>query len=227
VYKKSTQARKYQADGLQYGRSMVEMLGVLAIIGVLSVGAIAGYQKAMMKYKLNKQAQQLNQVINTVARYSRSFGEFKEIENIIPYLIKLGEIPKEMIKKGYTNTVYDVFNTSMTIQVQPYTTSSEGIVKGVTVLYINPELSKISNQNLEICKNIYTTIKENASNIYYIYSISGYQTDDSRSVNFYGDGYCSDERTCIKDLTVEKIYQACSLHHNGASSGDIVVLWKL
>ena len=38
------------------GRSMVEMLGVLAIIGVLSVGAIAGYSKAMTKYKLNKQA---------------------------------------------------------------------------------------------------------------------------------------------------------------------------
>ena len=43
-------------DGFCTGRSMVEMLGVLAIIGVLSVGAIAGYSKAMMKYKLNKQA---------------------------------------------------------------------------------------------------------------------------------------------------------------------------
>ena len=31
----------------QTGRSMVEMLGVLAIIGVLSVGGIAGYSKAM------------------------------------------------------------------------------------------------------------------------------------------------------------------------------------
>ena len=37
----------------QSGRSMVEMLGVLAIIGVLSVGGIAGYSKAMLKYKLN------------------------------------------------------------------------------------------------------------------------------------------------------------------------------
>ena len=43
-------------DGFCTGRSMVEMLGVLAIIGVLSVGAIAGYSKAMTKYKLNKQA---------------------------------------------------------------------------------------------------------------------------------------------------------------------------
>ena len=31
----------------EFGRSMVEMLGVLAIIGVLSVGGIAGYRYAM------------------------------------------------------------------------------------------------------------------------------------------------------------------------------------
>ena len=36
------------------GRSMVEMLGVLAIIGVLSVGGIAGYTMAMNKYKANE-----------------------------------------------------------------------------------------------------------------------------------------------------------------------------
>ena len=33
---------------------MIEMLGVLAIIGVLSVGGIAGYSKAMEMYKMNK-----------------------------------------------------------------------------------------------------------------------------------------------------------------------------
>ena len=31
----------------QNGRSMIEMLGVLAIIGVLSGGGIIGYSKAM------------------------------------------------------------------------------------------------------------------------------------------------------------------------------------
>lgn len=46
------------------GHSMVEMLGVLAIIGVLSVGAIAGYSKAMLKHKLNKQAQQISTILN-------------------------------------------------------------------------------------------------------------------------------------------------------------------
>ena len=44
----------------QNGRSMVEMLGVLAIIGVLSVGGIAGYSKAMTKFKINKSMDQIS-----------------------------------------------------------------------------------------------------------------------------------------------------------------------
>ena len=67
VYNKRTQAKKHQADAHQYGRSMVEMLGVLAIIGVLSVGAIAGYSKAMFKYKMNKTMDILSQVFVRVA----------------------------------------------------------------------------------------------------------------------------------------------------------------
>jgi type II secretory pathway pseudopilin PulG len=38
----------------QSGRSMVEMLGTLAIIGVLSIGGIAGYSYGMDKYRCNK-----------------------------------------------------------------------------------------------------------------------------------------------------------------------------
>ena len=35
------------------GRSMVELLGVLALIGVLSIGGIAGYTSAMNRLKAN------------------------------------------------------------------------------------------------------------------------------------------------------------------------------
>lgn len=38
----------------EQGRSMVEMLGVLAIIGVLSIGGIAGYTMAMNRHKANQ-----------------------------------------------------------------------------------------------------------------------------------------------------------------------------
>ena len=36
------------------GRSMVEMFGVLAIIGVLSIGGIAGYTMAMNRFRANE-----------------------------------------------------------------------------------------------------------------------------------------------------------------------------
>ena len=42
------------------GRSMVEMLGVLAIIGVLSIGGIAGYTMSMRKHRANQVADALN-----------------------------------------------------------------------------------------------------------------------------------------------------------------------
>ena len=51
------------------GRSMIEMLGVLAIIGVLSVGGIAGYSKAMMKYRINKTIEQITLIAGNVRTF--------------------------------------------------------------------------------------------------------------------------------------------------------------
>ena len=72
VYKKGTQAKKHRLDAAQYGRSMVEMLGVLAIIGVLSVGGIAGYSKAMLKYKINNSLDTLSQLIASIVEFRTS-----------------------------------------------------------------------------------------------------------------------------------------------------------
>ncbi|MBR6412424.1 MAG: hypothetical protein IKS41_04615 [Alphaproteobacteria bacterium] len=49
------------------GRSMVEMLGVLAIIGVLSIGGIAGYTYGMNKYRTNELLDGGNKRAYTVA----------------------------------------------------------------------------------------------------------------------------------------------------------------
>ena len=45
---------------LESGRSMVEMLGTLAIIGVLSIGGIAGYSYGMDKYRANVTINDIN-----------------------------------------------------------------------------------------------------------------------------------------------------------------------
>ncbi len=44
---------------IETGRSMVEMLGVLAVIGVLSIGGIKGYSYGMDKYRANEATNQI------------------------------------------------------------------------------------------------------------------------------------------------------------------------
>jgi type II secretory pathway pseudopilin PulG len=61
------------------GRSMIEMLGVLAIIGVLSVGGIAGYSKAMAKFRANKT---MDQVSHIVANTRILFGSQKSYDEL-------------------------------------------------------------------------------------------------------------------------------------------------
>ena len=51
------------------GRSMIEMLGVLAIIGVLSVGGIAGYSKAMHRYRVNKTIDQITYMAGAIRTF--------------------------------------------------------------------------------------------------------------------------------------------------------------
>ena len=48
------------------GRSMVEMLGVLAIVGVLSTAGIYGYSYAMTKHKSNKMIEQFGMLTNDI-----------------------------------------------------------------------------------------------------------------------------------------------------------------
>ena len=54
------------------GRSMVEMLGVLAIIGVLSIGAIVGYSYGMDKYRANETINDImNRAIDLITQATR------------------------------------------------------------------------------------------------------------------------------------------------------------
>ena len=77
----------------QLGRSMIEMLGVLAIIGVLSVGGIAGYSKAMAKWKLNKAIDEISTIIaNVQTLYSNQTTYAGLYENAR----KLGIFPNDM-----------------------------------------------------------------------------------------------------------------------------------
>ena len=78
----------------ELGRSMVEILGVLAIIGVLSIGAIQGYRYAFNKYNANETINELNLRANDISQ---------RMERLIE-LHHAGEIDMEMgptMRTGY------------------------------------------------------------------------------------------------------------------------------
>ncbi len=75
---------------------MIEMLGVLAIVGVLSVAGIAGYSKAMAKYKTNKLIDQVSTVAANVRTTFAGQGNYKGLTPETAY--QLGIYPEEVSK---------------------------------------------------------------------------------------------------------------------------------
>ena len=76
---------------------MIEMLGVLAIVGVLSVAGIAGYSKAMAKYKTNKLIDQVSTVAANIRTTFAAQGNYKGLTSDTAY--SLGIFPEEVAKE--------------------------------------------------------------------------------------------------------------------------------
>ena len=82
----------------QRGRSMVEMLGVLAIIGVLSVGGISGYSKAMAKFKLTKAQDQMSMLLMNVRTAFATSSSYDGLNN--GSAVTFGIAPNDMTPQG-------------------------------------------------------------------------------------------------------------------------------
>jgi len=79
------------------GRSMVEMVGVLAIVGFLTFGGIAGYNRANEMLKFNNLR---DQVSTTVANIRSVFFKFDDYSSLNEKaLINIGVLPESMISE--------------------------------------------------------------------------------------------------------------------------------
>lgn len=86
------------------GRSMIEMLGVLAIIGVLSVGGIAGYSKAMGKHRVNKSIDQITQIVSSTRSLFYGHKSYAALDDSTADLISKAHLfPDELGDGSGTN----------------------------------------------------------------------------------------------------------------------------
>ena len=199
------------------GRSMVEMLGVLAIIGVLSVGAIAGYSKAMFKYKLNKQTEQMNQLFNGITQYYR---QLSNTENLLPVLKKLNIVPVEMLKNN-PSYIFDVFNNSLIAKVAPCYDNNPDTC---TVLYYFITIN--NNQDIAVCRNIINTVKENSSDLYAVELLGNWGQEGETQYIFSGDAYCGKlGRKCLKEISIYDMEDMCN-SAKGKNNTHLKVWWR-
>ena len=192
-----THNERRQADAALCGRSMVEMLGVLAIIGVLSVGAISGYSKAMMKYKLNKQREQISQIMISLIEYRSIFTSVGHQESIVPILIKLNALPQEMIKPNVSTAIYDNLSSNITI----FRSDGDGV-------YFIYGMSNVSDDNHTICRNILESFKEYSDVLFAL----GVNSDTEEGMNqqdwYYSDSF-SDNYKKIHQLDISTMNSLC------------------
>ena len=207
---------KLKCDCFCTGRSMVEMLGVLAIVGVLSVGAIAGYSKAMMKYKINK----FSEAINTLLNNSLSLKDkLPRNQNGVTYyatvLNKLNMLPDGIQQESEEYLREKYFNKTIRVSYE----AGENYHWNVILFWIG---NSGSEHTLEACYSILKVAKENAANIWWVRTYKHY-TDGSghpsdNLFDFYGDNYCSGSRQCLRNLNINTLEKACQSCKDGSCS---------
>ena len=182
------------------GRSMVEMLGVLAIIGVLSVGAIAGYSKAMMKYKMNQAVDGYNHLIATVIeKIAQDNSTFEaDSEGTLWYtsiFAKAGWLPDYFTprKDNHSEYVLDKFDNNVWI----FKNTNKELGIGVEII-----------RQKELCITLFNLAKEWKGDLARCNS----ENNNGSAIygQFFGDKSCSDNVKCLANLTVNDIDAACS-----------------
>ena len=195
------------------GRSMIEMLGVLAIIGVLSVGGIAGYSKAMQKWRTNKIIADYNMLISGLFEYRENIinsikGQTGEVllNNLV---FAAGISPKNWKIKGrylddnYGNLVYPYAINDTRYISEPRIVldfNLNGLVKNENGLSVSAGFSD------KLCMELFINLVIPLHNML----MAGYVYPYYETMR-YGDRYCNQNKKCLKDLTFEEVHNICNV----------------
>ena len=199
------------------GRSMIEMLGVLAIIAVLTVGGIAGYSKAMQKYKINKMLDDYTMLttnilehldnLKYVSKNSSAIGmvDILQASGIIPPSWKKMNSIKIWDSNGNLLALFSRNNEfGFSINIGGYRIDSRGA-----------EIAEGFSQDicLTLFKDLIQPLHSQIS--------KGYTYNTKRYIYYYGDNFCDGKtKKCLSNLTLSEMKQACEIC-NGDTYCDI------
>ena len=215
-----TRARKAlvvtrQANPL--GRSMIEMLGVLAIIGVLSVGGIAGYSKAMEKWKVNKLIGEYTEFMFNAIEHADDIRKVPNGSGYADIMQSLNAIPTSWTYDNASN-VHDRLNN----RIQIWRGGSD-LVFEIYLLeeYEVKDSYSLAEQRVQLCRELFLNFVQPLSEfVDYSYVWRG----GAQTLNplWYGNNYCGADKKCLKNVTLAEINTAC--HTCGDSKGTCSIV---
>ena len=191
-----------------FGRSMIEMLGVLAIIAVLSVGGIAGYSKAMEKWKMDKLVEDYSYLISGLLEHKSSLTPLSSDSS--PYIISdviegMNLLPGNWKKSGSTlidsagNSAVPFIRSNI-INVDIYL----GHGKSISNKYVSETFSS------KMCTSLLNDLFQP---LHSIIRMAGVYRNDGKGTYFYGDKYCTYQK-CLVEATMTEIQNVCNCQLN-------------
>ncbi len=222
----STRVRKMQVVNKQtnpIGRSMIEMLGVLAIIAVLSVGGIAGYSKAMEKFKVNKILDEYSFMIAGLVEHTDDLGRNsyrKESgyfgEGLVDWIEGLNLVPATWHRindiamsdsSGNVVQWYKASNNSLAVDFylggwqENENQNNSSWLDGKSSTSFSPKLC------VEIFENLVQPLH------YVLYNANTFNSMQSgKGITFSGDSICgSTTNKCLSAASLADFHQACQV----------------
>ena len=204
----------------QFGRSMIEMLGVLAIIGVLSVGGIAGYSKAMEKFKINKMINEYSYLINGLLEYKDNLIKSNPDEgsiNLYDFILAVNLVPPSWTTKNTWAMTDTAGNT-----VKPYLNNKEKFI--VLDVFLSTTGKGTADFAYNSCITLFKDIAKPLSQNF----VGIFADSSATSIHYEGCLYCHNGKSntkCLSDMTLTEIDEACKKCLNGKSSCKVTMVW--
>ena len=201
-------------DLCSVGRSMIEMLGVLAIIAVLTVGGIAGYSKATAMWRSNIQRNMISEFIAGIIKIKQNLNAFDEKFNNLNETIEAsGDRPEGLEYKN--GLFYDKNGVDMYV-MQGHSTwkDKNGNVTGgaqrlIIFFRYNQGDGNSSLSAVDLCRNIIEAAKPIADEVLMIVFWEAVDT----SISWNGrKGKTLYTGQTLKNAQINDIIQKCKMN---------------
>ncbi len=184
------------------GRSMIEMLGVLAIIAVLSVGGIAGYSKAMQKWKTNKATEEYSTIIFGMLEHIddvRKMSPQSGYTGLADLAIALNLIPNNWHKVGDKH-FNDTYGNMIQVQAR-----AQNLVFDIFIGYTKDSQFN-SGWSPQLCESLISNLAQPLHSVINI--VNTYQFGKG-GIYYRGDAYCGGGIPCVNNMTLSNIHDMC------------------